>query len=86
MIAGQWAAVIPEQLPALGLAIPRSARGTNPSFPICPAYDAHGALCFAHEGFQPWAPYDPKLAAFITAVSLPHVRFGVFVWVIIRFS
>ncbi len=32
---------------------------------------AIGSLCFAHEGFQPWAPYNPKLAAFITANGGP---------------
>ena len=32
---------------------------------------AVGALCFSREGFQPWAPYDAKLAAFITANGGP---------------
>jgi hypothetical protein len=28
-------------------------------------------LCFATEGFEPWAPYDPKLAALIAANGEP---------------
>lgn len=29
--------------------------------------DAVAALCFSRRGFQDWAPYDTKLAAFIAA-------------------
>jgi hypothetical protein len=33
--------------------------------------NAVAALCFTHQGFQPWAPYDSKLAAFIAANGGP---------------
>lgn len=32
---------------------------------------AVGGLCFATEGFQPWAPYDAKLATYIMANGGP---------------
>lgn len=32
---------------------------------------AIAALCFSREGFQPWAPYDKKLSAFIMANGGP---------------
>jgi hypothetical protein len=35
--------------------------------------DAVAASCFQHQAFQPWAPYDAKLAAFITAKGGPSM-------------